>query len=306
MPAGISGELSDAVSSGPDDDVLDLYSTTSPSYGSSLRTPEEGEIGWGPTQTFEPWGESGWHEDPTRRVRISNDGKTATAVFEMTCVAVLGERTLAKSLHAWTVIIEVSRLNYGGAICIGVTDADATITADRGGWSCGFNPYCGALFVTGDANKVNYKSPAHNLMHGDLQGKANKAQITVMVDMDQRQLAFSINGGPSVLATKAGGLPSKVRPWVHLFKEHDSVTISPPQGLSAGGASSSSGQATELSSPEETKLPRSCNTSFGNTTREELTSTGSSSFGAVPASALNERLAQRHRKSSRETEAPTD
>ena len=66
--------------------------------------------------------------------------------------------------------------------------------------------------MTGDAYKVNYQSPAHNLMHGDLQGKTNKAAVTVMVDMVQRQLAFSINGGPSVLATKAGGLPARVRP----------------------------------------------------------------------------------------------
>ena len=76
---------------------------------------------------------------------------------------------------------QVSRLNYGGAICIGVTDADAPVRINRGGWSCGFNPYCGAFFVTGDAYKVNYQSPAHNLMHGDLQGKANKAAVTVMV-----------------------------------------------------------------------------------------------------------------------------
>jgi len=207
----------------------------SPSYGGNpLPIPEEGEIGWGPTPTFEPWENTGWEADASQRLRVSNNCKTATAMLEMTCVAVMGERTFSTGLHAWTVIIEVSRLNYGGAICIGVTDADPNQERrdNRGGWSCGFNPYCGAFFVTGDAYKVDYSAPAHNLMNGDLQGKANKAAVTVMVDMDQRQLAFSINGGPSVLATKAGGLPSTVRPWVHLFKEHDSVTITSPQGPS--------------------------------------------------------------------------
>ena len=120
--------MSDAVSSS---DVSDTQmsavrsddSATSPAYGSgNMRAPEEGEFGLGSMQTFEPWEDSGWAQDPTRRIRISNEGKTATAVLEMTCVAVLGERILESSLHAWTVIIETSRLNYGGAICIGVTD----------------------------------------------------------------------------------------------------------------------------------------------------------------------------------------
>ena len=115
-------------------------------------------------------------------------------------------------MHAWTVIVEVhtrthrasrllapappqcgggqmSRLNYGGAICIGVTDADAPFTDERGGcdspiaraekglrlaqrcagrtnteeppfgrWSAGFNPYLGALFVTADAYKASSRS----------------------------------------------------------------------------------------------------------------------------------------------------
>lgn len=223
--------MSDAVSSQEEEWHDEDLFKVSPSYGGNpLPMPEEGEIGWGPTPTFEPLEDTGWEADPSQRLRISNNCKTATAVLEMTCVAVLGERSFSSGLHAWTVIIEVSRLNYGGAICIGVTDADAPVRTNRGGWSCGFNPYCGAFFVTGDAYKVNYQSPAHNLMHGDLQGKANKAAVTVMVDMDQKQLAFSINGGPSVLATKAGGLPTTVRPWVHLFKEHDSVTIASPQG----------------------------------------------------------------------------
>ena len=32
--------------------------------------------------------------------------------------------------------------------------------------------------------------------------------LSPQVDMDQRQLAFSINGGPSVLATKASPNPN--------------------------------------------------------------------------------------------------
>jgi len=261
----------------------------SPSYGGNpLPIPEEGEIGWGPTPTFEPWEETGWEADASQRLRISNNHQTATAMLEMTCVAVMGERTFSTGLHAWTVIIEVSRLNYGGAICIGVTDADPNQERrdNRGGWSCGFNPYCGAFFVTGDAYKVNYSTPAHNLMNGDLQGKANKAAVTVMVDMDQRQLAFSINGGPSVLATKAGGLPSTVRPWVHLFKEHDSVTITSPQGPSNAGTpgppgpgeyvqgEDSFGGETHGAPKSQQLLPRSASgcSSFGKTSRDDALS----------------------------------
>ena len=242
--------------------------------GERLPIPEEGEIGWGSAPTFEPWEDMGWEADESQRLRISNNCMTATVMLEMTCVAVMGERTFSTGLHAWTVIIEVgaapcppsppsppsspastsisphlrrvhlfhrlhlprlvdtphptppeplpphrtttppqptpsplpaappspppkypitptlslvpnqvSRLNYGGAICIGVTDADPKQERrdNRGGWSCGFNPYCGAFFVTGDAYKVNYSTPAHDLMNGDLQGKANKATVTVMV-----------------------------------------------------------------------------------------------------------------------------
>ena len=81
----------------------------SPSYGGNpLPIPEEGEIGWGSTPTFEPWEDTGWEADASQRLRISNNYKTATAMLEMTCVAVMGERTFSTGLHAWTVIIEVS------------------------------------------------------------------------------------------------------------------------------------------------------------------------------------------------------
>ena len=81
----------------------------SPSYGGNpLPIPEEGEIGWGSTPTFEPWEETGWEADASQRLRISNNHQTATAMLEMTCVAVMGERTFSTGLHAWTVIIEVS------------------------------------------------------------------------------------------------------------------------------------------------------------------------------------------------------
>ena len=74
--------------------------------GLPLTIPEvEGEIGWGATPTFEPWQDTGWEAD--ERLRISNGGKTATAMLEMTCVAAMGESTFSAGLHAWTVIIEV-------------------------------------------------------------------------------------------------------------------------------------------------------------------------------------------------------
>ena len=74
--------------------------------GLPLTIPEvEGEIGWGATPMFEPWQDTGWEAD--ERLRISNGGKTATAMLEMTCVAAMGESTFSAGLHAWTVIIEV-------------------------------------------------------------------------------------------------------------------------------------------------------------------------------------------------------
>ena len=75
--------------------------------GERLPIPEEGEIGWGSAPTFEPWEDMGWEADESQRLRISNNCMTATAMLEMTCVAVMGERTFSTGLHAWTVIIEV-------------------------------------------------------------------------------------------------------------------------------------------------------------------------------------------------------
>jgi len=169
-----------------------------------------------------------WQDAFPQLVNISPDGITATAHNEMTCVAVVGCMCYSEGVYAWTVTIEASRLNYGGAMCIGLTDGEAEFSSERGGWSCGFNPYCGALFITGDAYRVDYQTPSHALMHGDLQGKANKASVTVLVDIPQQQVAFSINGAPPVIA-RTGGLPAVVRPWVHLFKQHDSVSIGPAQ-----------------------------------------------------------------------------
>lgn len=167
-----------------------------------------------------------WQDAYPELVAISADGSTATAQNEMTPIAVVGCTHYSEGIFAWTVIIESSRLNYGGAMCIGVTDSEAAFSSERGGWSCGFNPYSGALFITGDAHRVDYHNPSHSLMHGDLQGKANNAAVTVLVNLQQSQVAFSINGGHPVLA-KTGGLPAVVRPWVHLFKQYDSVSIGP-------------------------------------------------------------------------------
>lgn len=102
--------MSDAVSSQEEEWHDEDLFKVSPSYGGNpLPMPEEGEIGWGPTPTFEPWEDTGWEADDSQRLRISNNCKTATAVLEMTCVAVLGECSFSSGLHAWTVIIEVKK-----------------------------------------------------------------------------------------------------------------------------------------------------------------------------------------------------
>ena len=201
----------------------DVLHRESPRVGSALHSPLATH---GFTQAHSVTEECTWQNAYPQLVNISPDGSTATAHNEMTCVAVLGCMSYSEGVFAWTVIIESSRLNYGGAICIGVTDGEADFSGESGGWSCGFNPYSGALFITGDAYRVDYHTPSHALMHGDLQGKANNAAVTVLVDLAQQHVAFSINGSPPVLA-RTGGLPAVVRPWVHLFKQYDSVSIGP-------------------------------------------------------------------------------
>ena len=46
-------------------------------------------------------------------------------------------------------------------------------------------------------------------------------------------MAHALSAG-QVLATKTGGIPASVRPWVHMFKQHDSVSIAPPHEIAHG------------------------------------------------------------------------
>lgn len=159
-------------------------------------------------------------------LELGDDGHRLTARHEMACCAALGSLVLDSGVHSWSVTIELSRLNYGGAICIGCADADSPFTHESGGPAWGFNPYSGALMSTNDSYKVDYSSPGKSLMMGDLQGKSNGAVVTMIIEMGEapRSLYFSVNGGAEVMADVE--LPERVRPWVHLFKRHDALTIS--------------------------------------------------------------------------------
>lgn len=160
-------------------------------------------------------------------VQVSEDGRTAIALLEMVPCAALGSEIFSQNVNEWLVTIDVSRMNYGGALCIGVTDADAEFTDEKGGASWGFNPFSGCLMSTDNAYNVDYNQLGKSLMQGDLQMKSQGASIVITVDMNTRKLYFSINSGLEICADIE--LPPRVRPWVHLFKERDALRIGPCQ-----------------------------------------------------------------------------
>ena len=79
----------------------------------------------------------------------SNNSRSISARHEMTYCAALGRPVSPlRGVVTWEIRIDNSRQNQGGAMCIGVADASATFTNERGGLAYGFNPYSGSLMVT--------------------------------------------------------------------------------------------------------------------------------------------------------------
>ena len=120
-------------------------------------------------------------------MQLSQDRRRVEATQEMVPCAAFGDAAISSGSWSWSVFIEVSRLSYGGAMTIGVSDADSEVTSTVGGPSWGFNPYSGSLLTTDNAYNVNYAAHGKALMHGDLQGKANGAVVTVTTMIVQLQ-----------------------------------------------------------------------------------------------------------------------
>ena len=87
------------------------------------------------------------------------------------------------------------------------------------GWA--FCPLNGHLHTTCAAS--TWGERRRKLMPTDLAGRAEGAQIVMVVDMDRRTLAFGIDGAEPV-DTKVR-LAAAVRPWVLLAHPHDAVRL---------------------------------------------------------------------------------
>ena len=74
---------------------------------------------------------------------------------------------------------------------------------------------------------VDYQKHGMKLMTGDLQMRCSGSLVQITWDESTRSLVFCINGGQGVRVPNAfaGVAVPRVRPWVHLFKADDKVTL---------------------------------------------------------------------------------
>ena len=207
-----------------------------------------------------------WEFFDAEAVERSPDGRSVTARFDLTQAVALGSpESQPSTVTTWNIRIDESRLNQGGAMCIGVCDvraplpslpapapASPPLTATRRaqaeapskggpirGNAVGFNPFSGALLRSADGNVVPYsETDGQKLMRGDLQGRANGTVVRMRHNARRGTLSFNIDGESWVEATQTR-VPARVRPWVQMFKGDDRVTIvAATQRQSAGARGS--------------------------------------------------------------------
>ena len=163
---------------------------------------------------------------------LSPDLKSVTALRDLTCCAALGRpSSQVGAVTIWQFRIDESRVNQGGAICIGLCDAEAPFTlteagSGTGGKSAGFNPYSGTLLQSDNCWEVFYRGApeGQKLMRQDLQGRANGTIVHVRHNARRGgAVAFRVDGEPWVEAH--GVRLRSARPWLHLFKSNDRVTL---------------------------------------------------------------------------------
>ena len=206
-----------------------------------------------------------WEFFDAEAVERSPDGRSVTARFDLTQAVALGSpESQPSTVTTWNIRIDESRLNQGGAMCIGVCDVRAPLPSlpapapepaahatrraqaeapSKGGPirgnAVGFNPFSGALLRSADGNVVPYsETDGQKLMRGDLQGRANGTVVRMRHNARRGTLSFNIDGESWVEATQTR-VPARVRPWVQMFKGDDRVTIvAATQRQSAGARGS--------------------------------------------------------------------
>ena len=141
----------------------------------------------------------------------------------------LGSAELWEGRHAFRFDVAASHRSEGN-LHVGI--ADGTPEAARmpgapkakGGSALTFHPWDGCLYAWEDWTVGHSNTELTNVMRGaDLDGEATGATIVLLIDMDEKKLHLSINGGEAVEARV--GLPECVRPLVRLVHAGDAIRL---------------------------------------------------------------------------------
>ena len=140
-------------------------------------------------------------------------------VCEGGTAAAVGDPILASGVHEWTCHIRSSFKGWGDAMLIGVTDASVDWpTTEARSW--GLLPIVGSLYTTPNRTQLGTKQKE---LCPPLDGTAEGAVVRIIVDMDNRLLSYSVNGGDIV--DSGTQLPKMVRPWVTMCFEGDHISF---------------------------------------------------------------------------------
>ena len=181
---------------------------------------------------------------------VSPDLKSVTALRDL--LAALGRpSSQVGAVTIWQFRIDESRVNQGGAICIGLCDAEAPFTlteaARTGGKSAGFNPYSGTLLQSDNCWEVFYRGAPEE---ADAPGPAGARQRDDRARAPQRapRRRRRLPGGRRAVG-RGARRPPAARPWLHLFKSNDRATLeTASQSFDYTRTSSSSSRSSTCSS----------------------------------------------------------
>ena len=148
--------------------------------------------------------------------------------------ACVGVMAFTEGVHHIVYTIDASSNGSGFGIILGVCDADANqpfpagkLTDRAGGPAWGMIANSGQACKTVDCYQRGLvgASLLPDEAAGGLKRHAKGAVVEVVVDMERRTLAYSINGGELVVDTAASLPLCGVRPWMLLGWEGDTVTL---------------------------------------------------------------------------------
>ena len=140
----------------------------------------------------------------------------------------LGSAELWEGRHSFLFEI-VASYKSSGNMHIGIADGSALAArtpgapAAGGGAALSFHPWDGGLHSWEDWTVGYASQEERSAMPGDLDGSATGAVVLMGIDMDQRRLMISVNGGEAVDAGVT--LPESVRPFVRLYHEGDAIRL---------------------------------------------------------------------------------